>query len=215
MANSASIPSAALIATRLAPNGLNPEHIDRASQSLVKVCVGERFGSGMVITEHGHILTTAHIFRNLSKGDLANINVWIKLPRLKTQPSDTELVQCRAIIRKSNIQRDVALLQVVLPNDGGCRRRRCRCVPIDLKASFQACKHLRPRERVVVFGHALFGHHFEQYRPSLAVGNLSKIVKFSNKKRPAILQSNAAVQAGEMYTRTHISSQPDPFSARL
>ena len=60
-----------------------------------------------------------------------------------------------------------------MPEDGR------QCVPIDLDASFRACTHLTPGEPVAAYGHALYGTHFKQRRPSLSVGNLSKVVSLS------------------------------------
>jgi hypothetical protein len=94
---------------------------------------------------------------------------------------DIEAVECKAtIIYKSDGPLDVALLQAVLPKDGR------ECVPIDLDESFRACTHLVPGEPVAAYGHALYGTHFKQRRPSLSVGNLSKVVSLQD--RPSMLQ---------------------------
>ena len=168
------------------------------SQSLAMVCVGSSWASGIIVSDQGHILTNAHVFHTGSnatsaasrdKKNYPNVLVWIKLPQPGEYPGDIEAVECKAtIIYKSDGPLDVALLQAVLPEDGR------QCVPIDLDASFRACTHLTPGEPVAAYGHALYGTHFKQRRPSLSVGNLSKVVSLS--ATPSMLQSSAAVHGG-------------------
>ena len=189
------------------------------SQSLAMVCVGSSWASGIIVSDQGHILTNAHVFHTGSnatsaasrdKKNYPNVLVWIKLPQPGEYPGDIEAVECKAtIIYKSDGPLDVALLQAVLPEDGR------QCVPIDLDASFRACTHLTPGEPVAAYGHALYGTHFKQRRPSLSVGNLSKVVSLSatcvplltsarhrddlskhRARRPSMLQSSAAVHGG-------------------
>lgn len=177
---------------------LDTELIDHASQSLAMVCVGSSWASGIQVSDRGHILTNAHVFHTGSnaksaasrdKKNYPAVTVWIKLPRPGEYPGDVKLVECKAtIIYKSDGPLDVALLQAVLPTDGR------QCVPIDLDESFRACTHLQPGEPVAAYGHALYGTHFKQRRPSLSVGNLSKVVSLQD--RPSMLQSSAAVHGG-------------------
>ena len=177
---------------------LDTELIDHAGQSLAMVCVGSSWASGILVSDRGHILTNAHVFHTGSnaksaasrdKKNYPAVVVWIKLPRPGEYPGNVKQVECKAtIIYKSDGPLDVALLQAVLPTDGR------QCVPIDLDESFRACTHLRPGEPVAAYGHALYGTHFKQRRPSLSVGNLSKVVSLQD--RPSMLQSSAAVHGG-------------------
>jgi hypothetical protein len=66
-----------------------------------------------------------------------------------------------------------------------CRGRRCHV---------RSCTDLSAGAPVAAYGHALYGNHWKQRRPSLSVGNLSKVVALHG--RPAMLQSSAAVHGG-------------------
>ena len=77
---------------------LGTEQIDHASQSLAMVCVGSSWASGIIVSEHGHILTNAHVFHTGSnaksaasrdKKNYPSVLVWIKLPRPGQYPGAT------------------------------------------------------------------------------------------------------------------------------
>ena len=177
--------------------------LERAGRSLAMVCVGSSWASGILVSASGHILTNAHVFHTGSsaksaasrdKKNYPSVFVWIQLAGEGgfQEGVAVEPVECKAtIIYKSDGPLDVALLQARLPEDG----RRNRFVqPINLDASFAALAGLQPGEPVAAYGHALYGTHFKQRRPSFSVGNLSKIVRLNG--LPAMLQSSAAVHGG-------------------
>eukprot|EP01049_Picozoa_sp_SAG25_P001414 SAG25_NODE_62_length_17948_cov_8.453975_7_plen_422_part_00 len=150
--------AAPVVASPCISADLSAATLERAGRSLVMVCVGSSWASGILISTRGHILTNAHVFHtganakssaSRDKKNYPPVHVWLQLggpqqreggdgvgdPLSRPSPTQSAPVQCRAtIVYKSDGPLDVALLQAVVPSPD-----QATVQPIDLDASFRAC----------------------------------------------------------------------------
>jgi len=148
--------------------------ISLAQRAVVSISIGNFWGSGILISRQGHILTCAHLFAKYvdSKGTLySRIRVWL----CTDQWIDGQIEW----ISKGYL--DFALVRVIPPKD---------IEPIPWEPTITEPK---AGQDIFVIGHAIWGPS-KKLRATCSSGSISNIVFLHGK--PAIIQTNALVYGG-------------------
>lgn len=170
--------------------------------SIVLLSIGSFWGSGILISENGHILTSAHIFKqfvykgssslnpDLYPGYHIEIRIDQSTKKLSSRSEEKQLWYRATLLYISNSHLDVALLKIDKP-------------PLGLKPmKSRKTNHLHTTnaysdpvkgEKIFVLGYSLFGPS-KKLNVTCTSGIISGVSFLHG--RPHLIQTNAAVNKG-------------------
>mmetsp|Transcript_24712 Transcript_24712/g.30259 ORF Transcript_24712/g.30259 Transcript_24712/m.30259 type:complete len:410 (-) Transcript_24712:138-1367(-) len=182
--SSATSPSNDIIAS---PDNSLSLAVRKSSSAVVLIRIGSAWGSGIVISPFGHILTCAHLVIPFTVKGHENKLELRPGPRIVVAFRDAAAkpdFECEAfLLFCSQGAVDVALLKV----DVNFRTR-----PVKLPSSN---KMITEGQACLASGHALFDPS-SKLTSTVSVGVIARVVNYPQREEPAILQTSASVFRG-------------------
>lgn len=169
--------------------------ISNALKSIVLVSIGSFWGSGVLISDKGHVLTSGHTFQQFIYKNTRPVypklypgyQAEVRIDQLNSELKKTNNLWYKAtIIYLSNSHLDVALLKIDNPPSG--------LVPIEPRKSYpQPYEDPKKGEIVKVLGYGLFGPS-KKIKATCTSGIISGVTYLHG--RPHLIQTNASVNKG-------------------
>lgn len=166
--------------------------VDHSAASVVLICVNTSWGSGILISEEGYILSCAHLFRPYTNVNPNTKRLQMRHRRTKirvTLRDDERRIECEAqLLFCSQGPIDIALLKIV-NLDSDLRLDSVPLLP-------ESAPLPRPGDKCVAIGHAIFDPS-TQLQATTSAGVLARIVPHPHRSwEPAIFQTCACVFRG-------------------
>ncbi|GBG23797.1 Glyoxysomal processing protease, glyoxysomal [Hondaea fermentalgiana] len=168
------------------------EAVKCAAASVVLIQVNTSWGSGIIVSEEGHIVSCAHLFRPFTQVNPQTKRLQMRHAKTRIRVSfrdHSRRVECSArLIFCSRGAVDVALLQLVGPTRDLC--------PPPVPLLPEGMPIPGPGQACVAMGHAIFDPS-TQLQATVSAGVVSRIVPSPSQPRePAIVQTCASVFRG-------------------
>lgn len=178
--------------------GLLEYAVQQACRSVVLISVNSSWGSGIVVSEQGHILSCAHLFRPFTSPDRETKRLRLRNPRTRVkvvfrdQPQLQEYTAQLLFCSRGAI--DVALLKLDVEKNG--KDDRTSVLQPGSCAVELSERGPQPGQKCIALGHAIFDPS-TQLMSTASAGVISKVVPHPRDNRePAILQTCASVFRG-------------------